>query len=95
MSREPRWARDGPSRRAPGRRLRRTHFSAARRASVASNDDGVREVWRSQTRMQGQAFWFLFTGLAFQRLEKGLAGGRNQKHQQSSVISFAKPSSTT
>jgi hypothetical protein len=25
--------------------------------------------------MQGQVFWFLFTGLAFQRLEKGLAGG--------------------
>ncbi|EQM70920.1 hypothetical protein L682_07055 [Aquipseudomonas alcaligenes OT 69] len=23
--------------------------------------------------MMGQVFWFLFTGLAFQRLEKGLA----------------------
>jgi hypothetical protein len=23
--------------------------------------------------MQGQVFWFLFTGLAIQRLEKGLA----------------------
>jgi hypothetical protein len=23
--------------------------------------------------MEGQVFWFLFTGLAFQRLEKGLA----------------------
>ncbi len=62
------------SRRAPGRHLGRTHFSAAQRASAASNDDGAREVWRSQTRMQGRVFGFLFTGLACQRLEKGLAG---------------------
>jgi hypothetical protein len=39
--------------------------------------------------MQGQVFWFLFTGLAFQRLEKGLAWeGETEKSPQSSITSL-------
>ncbi len=76
MSREPRWARDGPSRRAPGRRLRRTHFSAARRASAASNDDGARGVWRSQTRMKGQALLVTFLWFGIPTIEKSDSPGK-------------------
>ncbi len=61
---------------APRRRLRRTHFSAARRASVASNGDGVREPWRSRGRMMGQALLVPFEWFGIPTIVKRDSPGR-------------------